>query len=109
MRAGSVKWRLCPRCVPKFRGTRFASGLGLNPGTVPRPLDHDDFEQLVASSLDELPLEYLEVLDHVPVLAADDGIAVGAYGLHHGAGHAHPDTPAQIVGYRETGVRALGL
>jgi len=72
------------------------------------PLDDADFEQLVAASLDELPMEYLHALEHVPVLVADDGIAVGAYGLYHGGGLAHPDTPAQIVIYRDTLTRDFG-
>ena len=43
------------------------------PGPSDTPLHQDDFEQLVSASLDELPLEYLKALDHVPVLVADDG------------------------------------
>ncbi len=89
--------------------------LGEQPTTTPdpagpsdTPVDPDDFTQLVGASLDELPLEYLNVLDHVPVLVADDGMAVGAYGLYHGAGLAHPDTPAQIVIYRDTLIRDFG-
>ena len=71
-------------------------------------LHQDGFEQLVAASLDELPLEYLQALEHVPVLVADYGMAVGAYGLYHGAGLAHPDTPAQIIIYRDTLTRDFG-
>ena len=72
------------------------------------PLQDDDFAELVGNSLDELPAEYLRALDHVPVLVADDGESVGAYGLYHGAGVARPDIPAQIVIYRDTLTRDFG-
>ncbi|MEH3054761.1 MAG: metallopeptidase family protein [Patulibacter minatonensis] len=69
----------------------------------------DPFATLVQAALDELPDEFLEPLADVPVMVADHGASVGAYGMYHGAGMAnHPNVPAQIQIFRDTLLRDFG-
>lgn len=70
--------------------------------------EDERFARLVSACLDELPDEFLTVLEHVPVVISDDGAAHGAYGLYHGAGVAHPEVAAQIVIFRDTLLRDFG-
>lgn len=66
------------------------------------------FAQLVQAAIDELPEEFSSTLTHVPVMIGDSGDAVGAYGLYHGLGIAHPEVPAQIIIFRDTLLRDFG-
>jgi predicted Zn-dependent protease with MMP-like domain len=73
------------------------------------PLVSDEvFAQLVRAAIDELPEQFRRTLDTVPVMIADRGGAVGAYGLYHGSGIAHPGVPAQIIVFRDTLLRDFG-
>lgn len=72
------------------------------------PSAPDPFVELVERALDELPEEFLRTLDDVPVMVADHGAQVGAYGLYHGASIAHPGVPAQILVFRDTLTRDFG-
>lgn len=66
------------------------------------------FAALVQAALDELPEQFTATLASVPVMIGDRGGAVGAYGLYHGAGMAHPEVPAQIIIFRDTLLRDFG-
>lgn len=66
------------------------------------------FAALVQAALDELPEQFTATLESVPVMIGDRGEAVGAYGLYHGAGMAHPEVPAQIIIFRDTLLRDFG-
>lgn len=66
------------------------------------------FATLVQAALDELPEQFTATLAAVPVMIGDRGGAVGAYGLYHGAGMAHPEVPAQIIIFRDTLLRDFG-
>lgn len=66
------------------------------------------FAALVQAALDELPEQFTATLAAVPVMIGDRGGAVGAYGLYHGAGMAHPEVPAQIIIFRDTLLRDFG-
>src|SRR5581483_4792825 len=43
-----------------------------------------DFDALVRSALDDLPLEFHRALEHVAVVVSDGGRGRGAYGLYQG-------------------------
>lgn len=76
-------------------------------GDVPAMSDAA-FAELVQAALDELPEQFTATLARVPVMIGDRGGAVGAYGLYHGAGMAHPEIPAQIIIFRDTLLRDFG-
>ncbi len=67
----------------------------------------EDFQALVRSALDELPLEFHRALEHVAVVVDDGGRAHRAYGLYHGPTVAH-DGFARIVVFRDTLLRDFG-
>ncbi|MBO9533018.1 MAG: metallopeptidase family protein [Solirubrobacteraceae bacterium] len=77
-------------------------------GTEPPLVSDEFFARLVKASIDELPKQFRRTLDGVPVMIADRGGAVGAYGLYHGMGITHPEVPAQIIVFRDTLMRDFG-
>jgi predicted Zn-dependent protease with MMP-like domain len=63
--------------------------------TKPHHYSEQEFEALVSSALDELPIEFQQALEHVAVVVSDRGAKNHAYGMY--------------VGSRLGGVRKLGL
>jgi predicted Zn-dependent protease with MMP-like domain len=72
------------------------------------PHDDDDFEQLVRLAIDDLPLEFQQVLEKVPVVVSDKGRRRRAYGLYEGDGVARDNYPDRIIIFRDTLVRDFG-
>ena len=74
------------------------------------PYDDEDFEELVADALDELPdlLRALVENHNVAVVISDGGRRRGAYGLYHGDGATRDDVPDRIVIYHATLRRDFG-
>jgi predicted Zn-dependent protease with MMP-like domain len=73
------------------------------------PYDDDEFEQLVADALDELPDWAQRALErNVAVVISDGGARAGAYGLYHGDGVARDEVADRIVIYRDTLRRDFG-
>ena len=74
------------------------------------PYDDEDFEELVADALDELPdlLRPLIENHNIAVVISDGGRRRRAYGLYHGDGATRDDVPDRIVIYRDTLRRDFG-
>lgn len=72
------------------------------------PWDEEDFQAIVRSALDELPLEFHRALEHVAVVVSDGGRRARAYGLYHGGTVARDGFADRIVIYRDTLVRDFG-
>ncbi len=72
-------------------------------------LDGDeDFAALVRSALDELPLEFHRVLEHVAIVVSDGGREHRAYGLYQGDTVARDYFTDRILIFRDTLVRDFG-
>ncbi len=67
-----------------------------------------EFDLLVAEAIDRLPREFLEVLDHVPVVVSHHGRENRAYGHYFGDTVARDDYPDRIVLYQDTLERDFG-
>ena len=75
----------------------------------PYALDGDeDFAALVRSALDELPLEFHRVLEHVAVVVSDGGREHRAYGLYQGDTVARSYFTDRILIFRDTLTRDFG-
>jgi predicted Zn-dependent protease with MMP-like domain len=72
------------------------------------PGREEDFQALVRSALDDLPLEFHRALEHVAVVVSDGGRRRRAYGLYHGGTIARDGFPDRIVIYRDTLLRDFG-
>jgi predicted Zn-dependent protease with MMP-like domain len=66
------------------------------------------FEALVAEAIDELPREFRDVLEDIPVVVSRGGRAVGAYGHYFGDTVAHEHHEDRIVLYQDTLERDFG-
>ncbi len=73
-----------------------------------------EFEELVSSAIDELPIEFQRALEHVAVVVSDRGAENHAYGMYVGSrlggqpyfgGGGFPD---EILIFRDTLVRDFG-
>jgi predicted Zn-dependent protease with MMP-like domain len=73
-----------------------------------RPEDDDEFRALVREAIDELPLEFHRVLEHVAVVIADSGRREHAYGLYQGDTVARDFFHDRIVIFRDTLTRDFG-
>jgi predicted Zn-dependent protease with MMP-like domain len=67
-----------------------------------------EFDELVVRALDDLPEEFLEVLEHTPVTVSNRGREHGAYGLYMGATVARDGYPDRIVIFQDTLERDFG-
>ncbi len=73
-----------------------------------------EFEELVGSALDELPIEFQRALEHVAVVVSDRGAENHAYGMYVGAKlQGNPffgggGIPDEILIFRDTLVRDFG-
>ena len=74
------------------------------------PPDRDPtwFDELVIEALDELPEEFQEVLERVPVVVSHLGHEHSAYGHYMGGTVAREMFPERIVIYQDTLVRDFG-
>jgi predicted Zn-dependent protease with MMP-like domain len=72
------------------------------------PYDDEDFNALVRSALDDLPLEFHRALEHVAVVVSDSGRRQHLYGLYQGGTVAHDYFHDRIVVFRDTLVRDYG-
>lgn len=72
------------------------------------PLSEEDFQALVRSALDDLPLEFHRALEHVAVVVSEGGRRRRAYGLYHGGTVARDGFADRIVVYRDTLLRDFG-
>jgi predicted Zn-dependent protease with MMP-like domain len=72
-------------------------------------LDGDeDFAALVRLALDDLPLEFHRVLEHVAIVVSDDGSEHRAYGLYQGDTVARDYFTDRILIFRDTLTRDVG-
>jgi predicted Zn-dependent protease with MMP-like domain len=75
---------------------------------VPEDEPLDEFESLVADSIDGLPEEFRKLLEKVPVVVSDLGTEAHAYGQYFGDGVARDFYEDRIVIYRDTLERDFG-
>jgi predicted Zn-dependent protease with MMP-like domain len=68
----------------------------------------EDFQALVRSALDDLPLEFHRALEHVAVVVSDGGHRRHAYGLYQGDTVARDHFHDRIVIFRDTLLRDFG-
>jgi predicted Zn-dependent protease with MMP-like domain len=72
------------------------------------------FEELVSSALDELPVEFQRALEHVAVVVSDRGAENHAYGMYVGSRlggmpfFGGGGLPEEILIFRDTLVRDFG-
>jgi predicted Zn-dependent protease with MMP-like domain len=72
------------------------------------PVSPEEFEEMVARAIDNLPEQFREVLAQVPVVVSDQGRERRAYGLYQGDGIARDNYPDRIIIFRDTLVRDFG-
>jgi predicted Zn-dependent protease with MMP-like domain len=77
--------------------------------------DDDEFRALVRSAVEDLPIEFHRVLEHVAIVVSDGGSSVrtgrgrrGAYGLYQGDTVTQDYFHDRIVIFRDTLVRDFG-
>ena len=83
----------------------FSEELAKSHGTDVTP---DAFDVLVQDAIDELPHEFQEVLETVPVIVSDLGRQHNAYGLYQGDTIVHDNFPDRIMIFRDTLLRDFG-
>lgn len=67
-----------------------------------------EFDLLVASAIDELPVEFQRLLDDTPVVVSRHGVENRAYGHYFGDTVARDNYPDRIVLYQDTLERDFG-
>jgi predicted Zn-dependent protease with MMP-like domain len=67
-----------------------------------------EFELLVADAIDELPAEFQEALEKVPVVVSQRGWEFRAYGHYYGDGIARDNYEDRIILYQDTLERDFG-
>jgi predicted Zn-dependent protease with MMP-like domain len=72
------------------------------------PYSDGDFQALVRSALDDLPLEFHRALEHVAVVVSDGGRRRRAYGLYQGDTVARDYFHDRIIIFRDTLLRDFG-
>jgi predicted Zn-dependent protease with MMP-like domain len=70
--------------------------------------DATEFELLVADAIDELPAEFQDALEGVPVVVSQYGREFHAYGHYYGDGIARDNYEDRIVLYQDTLERDFG-
>ena len=68
----------------------------------------EDFQALVRSAVDELPLEFHRALEHVAIVVSEGGIRRRAYGLYEGDTVARDFFHDRIVIFRDSLMRDFG-
>ncbi len=71
-------------------------------------IEENEFEALVAEAIDELPSEFREALERVPVIVSRLGTQHGAYGHYYGDTIARDNYEERIVIYQDTLERDFG-
>ncbi len=71
-------------------------------------IEENEFETLVAEAIDELPVEFREALERVPVIVSRLGAEHGAYGHYYGDTIARDNYEERIVIYQDTLERDFG-
>jgi predicted Zn-dependent protease with MMP-like domain len=72
------------------------------------PLPTSEFEQMVAEAIDQLPEEFQQALEKVPVVVSDGGFERGAYGIYQGDTIAYDHWADRIVIFQDTLTRDFG-
>jgi len=92
------------------RAERLASHGGdpLEPPEDTPGVDDPEFEAIVRSAIDELPLEFHRALEHVAIVISDGGEQRRAYGLYEGDTVARDFFHDRIVIFHDTLVRDFG-
>ncbi|MBK5233333.1 MAG: metallopeptidase family protein [Thermoleophilia bacterium] len=72
------------------------------------PLTETEFEAMVADAIDNLPDQFREAIEKVPVVISDLGRDHHAYGMYYGDGIARDNYEDRIVIYRDTLTRDFG-
>ena len=67
-----------------------------------------EFDELVMRALDDLPQEFQDVLEHIPVVVSSRGHEEHAYGLYVGGTVARDHYPDRIVIFQDTLERDFG-
>jgi predicted Zn-dependent protease with MMP-like domain len=75
---------------------------------MPDDGSEQEFEAMVADSIDRLPEEFQAVLEKVPVIVSELGTEAQAYGQYFGDGVARDMYEDRIVIYRDTLERDFG-
>ncbi|MCB0829124.1 MAG: metallopeptidase family protein [Solirubrobacterales bacterium] len=75
---------------------------------MPDEVTEAEFEAMVVAAIDNLPDQFREELDKVPVVISDQGRERHAYGLYWGDGIARDNWPDRIVIFRDTLTRDFG-
>lgn len=70
--------------------------------------DTTEFELLVADAMDDLPPEFMKLLETTPVVVSQRGAEVGAYGQYYGGNLTRGDQEHRIVLYQDTLERDFG-
>jgi predicted Zn-dependent protease with MMP-like domain len=84
---------------------RFA---GIDEDDEPLDDDEEEFRALVRAAVDELPLEFHRVLEHVAIVISDGGREHHAYGLYQGDTVARDYFSDRILIFRDTLTRDFG-
>jgi predicted Zn-dependent protease with MMP-like domain len=74
----------------------------------PPELPPREFDELVVAALDDLPPEFRDVLERIPVVVSNLGHEHGAYGHYTGGTVARDIYPDRIVIYQDTLERDFG-
>jgi predicted Zn-dependent protease with MMP-like domain len=77
-------------------------------GHASEPASEDEFQALVRSAIDELPIEFHRALEHVAIVISDGGRRQRAYGLYQGDTVARDFFHDRIVIFRDTLTRDFG-
>lgn len=72
------------------------------------PVTEEEFEDMVAAAIDNLPEQFRKALERVPVIISDRGWERRAYGLYEGDGIARDNWSDRITIFRDTLVRDFG-
>jgi predicted Zn-dependent protease with MMP-like domain len=91
---------------PEFRKLQERSDLLATMPPPDQPLT--PFDELVIEAIDDLPDEFRDLLERVPVVVSHLGREHGAYGHYMGATVARETFPERIVIYQDTLVRDFG-
>jgi predicted Zn-dependent protease with MMP-like domain len=75
---------------------------------VDEPVTEEEFEQMVADAIDNLPRQFREIIEKVAVVVSDLGQDHHAYGMYYGDGMARDFWEDRIVIYRDTLTRDFG-
>lgn len=94
--------------MPEEEFQRIAKRSELLATLPPGQLQPSEFEEAVVEAIDELPLEFQEVLKDVPIVISDRGAEFGAYGHYIGDTVARDDFRDHIVIYQDTLERDFG-